>query len=420
MTSTPAVHRLNLYRRHRRDCAARHPEESRSGELEERKKGWRKCHCPIFASGSLAGRFQRTSTATWDWDEAKTTAAAWELAGSWNGKPIAPPPPARPDTVTGPKRTTIIDGTDAFIATCISRGVSLPTLKKYKTFTKQLKAYCQSRGYIMLDQLTVADMDLFYASWKDAKRSRAKKLERLKAFVKFCLKRKWLNEDISDDLKAPEGSSIPANKTPFSDEELNRIFAACDAIGGPTPPGPGHRPWSGEDVKDFVYLSIYTGMRISDVATFDISQRLKGNDVYLRMHKTQKELYTWIPDWLVSRLRDRERKHGALIFRAGQATTMSAMSERWRDNLKKVFKVAGPFKERPIPHRLRHTFVRILLQKGVPVADVAELIGDTEEIVRRHYARWVPERQERLTKILKEAFDDKPKPKFVALPGGRG
>ena len=83
-------------------------------------------------------------------------------------------------------------------------------------------------------------------------------------------------------------------------------------------------------MKDFVYLSIYTGMRISDVATCDISQRLKGNDVYLRMHKTQKELYTWIPDWLVSRLRDREKKHGALIFRAGQATTMSAMSERWR------------------------------------------------------------------------------------------
>jgi hypothetical protein len=29
------------------------------------------------------------------------------------------------------------------------------------------------------------DMDLFYPSWKDAKRSRAKKLDRLKAFVKF-------------------------------------------------------------------------------------------------------------------------------------------------------------------------------------------------------------------------------------------
>src|SRR6202034_2367398 len=157
-------------------------------------------------------------------------------------------------------------------------------------------------------------------SWKDGKRAKAKKLERLKAFVKFCINREWMAKDITKDLKAPEGSSIPANKAPFIDDELDRIYAACDAVGPPTPPGPGHRSWSGEDVKDFVYLSIYTGLRISDVSTFSIKERLNGNDVFLRMHKTQKELYTWIPDWLVSRVRAREKKHGALIFRAGQGT----------------------------------------------------------------------------------------------------
>jgi hypothetical protein len=29
-----------------------------------------------------------------DWDEAKATVANWERAGSWDAKPIAPPPPA--------------------------------------------------------------------------------------------------------------------------------------------------------------------------------------------------------------------------------------------------------------------------------------------------------------------------------------
>ena len=47
--------------------------------------------------------------------------------------------------------------------------------------------------------------------------------------------------------------------------------------------------------------------------------------------------------------------------------------------------------EPPTPHRFRHTFVRILLQRGVKPYDVAELIGDTEEMVLKHYARWVPE-----------------------------
>ena len=62
---------------------------------------------------------------------------------------------------------------------------------------------------------------------------------------------------------------------------------------------------------------------------------------------------------------------------------------------------------------------RVGPERGVPVADVADLLGDDEKTVREHYSRWVPERQARLTKILKDAFDDKPKPKLVALPGGR-
>jgi len=42
--------------------------------------------------------------------------------------------------------------------------------------------------------------------------------------------------------------------------------------------------------------------------------------------------------------------------------------------------------EKPTSHKFRHTFVRILLERGVPVADVAELIGDTEQVLRRSYA----------------------------------
>jgi len=57
----------------------------------------------------------------------------------------------------------------------------------------------------------------------------------------------------------------------------------------------------------------------------------------------------------------------------------------------------------------------------VSPADVAELIGDTEETVRKHYARWVPERQERLTRILQEALSPKvAPPKLVAIAAKRG
>jgi integrase len=89
----------------------------------------------------------------------------------------------------------------------------------------------------------------------------------------------------------------------------------------------------------------------------------------------------------------------------------------WRRKIGKVFESAGNFEETLTPHRFRHTFARILLLRGVPVADVADLLGDDEKTVREHYSRWVPERQARLTRILKEAFDGKLRPKLVAYSG---
>lgn len=99
---------------------------------------------------------------------------------------------------------------------------------------------------------------------------------------------------------------------------------------------------------------------------------------------------------------------------ANQTGSILSQTSR-RRRLNKVFALAGEFEQTPTPHRFRHTFARMLLQRGVPVADVADLLGDDEDTVRQHYARWVPERQARLTNILKDAFDEKPRPRIVAI-----
>jgi hypothetical protein len=97
---------LNLYRRHRQECEGGHAEESRSGEFEERKKGWKRCACHIFASGTLGGNFNRKYTGKRDWDEAKAVAGRWEKAGSWKNTPSPPPQPA-PAAKPEPGRVTI-------------------------------------------------------------------------------------------------------------------------------------------------------------------------------------------------------------------------------------------------------------------------------------------------------------------------
>jgi hypothetical protein len=85
---------LNLYRRHRKECEARRAEDSNSGEFAERTRGWKRCACVIFVSGTLAGRFSRKRTGATTWDEARAYAAAIQAVGNWSGQPA----PAVPGT----------------------------------------------------------------------------------------------------------------------------------------------------------------------------------------------------------------------------------------------------------------------------------------------------------------------------------
>jgi len=126
---------LNLYRRQRQECEAEHPEESRSGELEERKKTWKRCKCQIYGAGTLRGHFRRRRTGKWEWDDAKTVAAAWEASGSWDT--TAGPSPATSDLQTG--AITITAATEAYLESRRNRGIQSPTVAKYKTLAKQLR-----------------------------------------------------------------------------------------------------------------------------------------------------------------------------------------------------------------------------------------------------------------------------------------
>ncbi len=373
----------------------------------------------IHVSGTLGGKFKRQQTGKSKWEEAKDVVAIWETAGSWDGPtsvgPNPEPPPSTPDG-----RITIADAVRVFLSNREGAKIAPATLRKYRTFTRQLTAFADSRGYLMLDQFSPADVDMFYSGWKLGARAKGKRLGMLRAFFRFSINRKWLHENpVSADIKPPMGANRVANKVPYTDEELQRILDACDRIGAVEwMNGRDSGMWTGDDVKDFIYLLTYTGLRISDAGLFHLN-RLKGNEVFLRAKKNGGEVLVYIEDWLRDRLHDRARRYGMRPFVVGQSDKLETVTDLWRRRINKVFELAGKFEEPPTPHRFRHSFVRILLQKGVPVADVADLIGDDEKTVKEHYSRWVPERQARLTNIMKEAFADQPKPRLVAISGGR-
>ena len=66
--------------------------------------------------------------------------------------------------------------------------------------------------------------------------------------------------------------------------------------------------------------------------------------------------------------------------------------------------LAAVFKSSMVPrahaHRFRHTLATELLGNGASFEEVADILGNSPEIVRKHYAKWSPARQSRIDDLM--------------------
>jgi integrase len=403
-----AVMALNLYRRHAQNgsCHGGHAADSQTYETDEKRPKWKHCHCWIYASGQLPGKLKfRKNTKRIHWSEAREVADAWERGETEAPKPEPPP---------GPERAMLWFAIGRWYLKAKGRTEKEGTLKKYRTFASQLYAFAESRSLLYADQLDANQLDDFYATWKDGKGSKGKKLERMKGFFNFCKVRKFIAEIPTEDLEPPAGYSIPNQKTPFTDEHVDRIYEAAHTW--------KDTPWhnAGEsgvvtayDVVSFVMLMIETGLAITDAANFDMERvNQKTQECRVRRTKNGNPVYTYITDELMGRLRKLTAERGPQPF-ITQSRDPEQAGDAWRERLNKVFFEAGPFPFKATPHIFRHTFVRIHLQNPeLTIRDVADLCGNTEQMIRKHYKDWVPAYQERISAAIRNAAERSKKAKW--------
>jgi integrase len=67
-----------------------------------------------------------------------------------------------------------------------------------------------------------------------------------------------------------------------------------------------------------------------------------------------------------------------------------------------VFKVSKV--ERAHAHRFRHTIATELLGAGASFEEVADILGNSPEIVRKHYAKWSTARQARIDHLMDQVW----------------
>ena len=55
-------------------------------------------------------------------------------------------------------------------------------------------------------------------------------------------------------------------------------------------------------------------------------------------------------------------------------------------------------------HRFRHTLATEILARGGSEQDVADILGISPAVVRKHYAKWSQARQQRITRIFEAVY----------------
>jgi integrase/recombinase XerD len=355
---------LTVYRRHLKRC-----------EHRTEGRGYRRCRCPIWADGIVGGSDIRCSLSTTDWERAQTTIRDWEAAGR------VPLPAAAPD-----EPMTVARACEQFVADAEARNLHPRTVYKYRLMFRQFQEFLRPLRIQSFDAIDLGLLVRYRATWADKNLSALKKLERLRGFFKFANENGWIADNPAKKLKNPKVVNRPT--LPYTHADMVEILAACDRRIARLA-GQGRE--SARRLRALILLLRYSGLRIGDAVGCPV-ERLADGKLRLYTQKTGTHVHCPLPDFVIKELESVPRRHERYWFWSG-ACRLATVVGFWRARLSRLFADAGIADGHA--HRFRDTFAVELLLVGVPIEQVAILLGHgSVRVTERYYAPWVRARQE--------------------------
>ena len=305
---------------------------------------------------------------------------------------------AREMESTGPdSQQTITAACERFVADAQARGLKEESIDKYRTLFRQLQAFAQAKNVVHLSGMDLETTRRFRESWTNKGQSARKKLEFLRSFMRFCVDSGWLKSNIAKLIKLPIATSAPV--LPYTAKEIETILAACDRY-----PNARNRI----RLRALVLLMKSSGLRLGDSVSLS-RDRIKAGKLHLRTAKTGTDVNIPLPPETLVAMAAIPRESD-FYFWTGKSKKTTLVKD-WDFVLRKLFILSGVTGGHS--HRLRHTFSVNLLQAGVSIESVAQLLGHRSiRITERHYSAWVKSRQDKLEADVRKAWHTDGTPAF--------
>ena len=284
---------------------------------------------------------------------------------------------------------SVEDAFEKFIADCEARHLGEASVAKYRLLSREMRVRFGSRP---VDGISVDDLGEYRKSWNLAGISSQKKTERLRTFFRFCIDRGWADKNPASALKLGRLKTVPT--LPVTDEDFEKLVEATERF--PKKGIYGER--TGLRIKAFLLTLRYAGLRIRDCVMLRKSAVREGR-VLLYSAKTGVPVHVPLPEFVIAAL-ETAGNGGEYFFWSGAGKPKSAVAD-WQRSLSRLGELAGI---RFHAHQLRDSFAVGLLTKGIPVEDVAALLGNSVKVCAQHYAPWVKIRQARLEEAVRRTF----------------
>jgi site-specific recombinase XerD len=353
---------------------------------------YQKCDCPFWADARPVGKLQSLKTS--DRAEALRMARDIELNG---GVAVAIQEKKAADAITIEQAGT------EFLAGLKFKNLKSSTVQKHKTMLKQIAFFAAGEKIRYVRELDTAACIRFSQTWQDGITDEAgiqikktegalaagKKLERLRQFFKFCVLRKWIEENPTTGIASPIVDE-ETQAEPFEPEDQIKVLTAARAA-------VDEARSQGEKMNctrmvALILLARYSGLRIGDVVSCRTEWVSEGR-VRRRAQKNNAKIDIRLPDEVIEALNEAPVMSPHYWFWTNKCTLKTAVG-KWQFRMLKLFRAAGIVNGHP--HRFRHTFAVSLLEQGYTLQTVADALGDTLEVAQKHYSGWSKTRRDKM------------------------